>query len=274
MNLLRNPFIEPKAAIMRFRRTLITSVFGALVATASVVVVSIPAQAAAPWCRPWAFVGVPGSGQGIQHNASDPWGPEVSSIRANFVMQRGDANVMKFPVNYPATFDHNMLHAVSTYNDSKDAGVRETKRIMEVVHRECPDARIVLAGFSQGAHVASDVINSAGWAPRAKVHRVALIGSPRYDKRSGASVPVGAGGYWVGQGLFGPHWIWSSETFDAYAEPKTKDVCILDDWACDPGTSPLGAYDSPHNKYTSRLFPGAGSITITRWLGKYWLGGA
>jgi hypothetical protein len=256
----------------RMRKAAYAGLLATLI-SAGLIVAAAPAQAQPSWCRPWAFVGVPGSGQGVQNDPSDPWGRDIGSIRANFLMQRGAANVMNFPINYPATFSHNPLAALDSYNLSKDKGVLETRRVMEYVSAVCPRAYFVLAGYSQGAHVVTEVINSVGFLPRAKVYRVALIGNPRYGRWQSSSVPVDGERQDVGPGLFQP--TLDGNAFDAYAEPKAKDVCIDGDWSCDPlDLHKPWNYDSPHNKYAGHHFPGAGSITITQWLGKYWLGNA
>lgn len=250
------------SAQTRVRRGhLILATLALIISALATLAATPPASAQPSWCRAWAFIGVPGSNQGVQHHPDDPWGPQIASIRSNFVTERGTDNVMKFPIDYPAvigSWDN------IQYGNSVAAGVAETKRVMTYVTETCPDAYIVLAGYSQGADVAGQVINTAGFGPRAKVYRVALIGHPRYNDTSPVSVPVGGSRADVGPGLLG------AKSWDAYALTKVKDVCIEDDIVCD--RFEIGG--DTHSTYTSRLFPGAGAITITQWLGKYWLGNA
>ena len=53
-------------------------------------------------------------------------------------------------IEYPATF--------ADYADSKSAAVDEFRRLIPAFADLCPDTRIVLVGFSQGAHALTDAI--------------------------------------------------------------------------------------------------------------------
>jgi hypothetical protein len=238
------------------------------------------ANASASWCRPWAFVGVPGSNQGEEWSSDNPWGPEVKSIRDNFVLIKGSSKVMDFPIDYPAKVIPTSPDNVWPYSDSLAAGLTEIKRVMNVIVDSCPDARIVLAGYSQGAEIAARITNFSGWAPRARIYRTALIGDPVYNPMNVmTSVPVGGTRDQVSEpAQFYFSWFWGTTVFwDAFAQSRIKDVCIDDDIACDTGDALNGPSlmhpFEAHGQYRSRLFPGQSELTITQWLGKRYLSG-
>jgi cutinase len=85
---------------------------------------------------------------------SDP--PGVGFIGQAFVdalrSQVGGRSVGVYAVNYPATDD---------YSNSASAGANDASAHVQYVAANCPNTRMVLGGFSQGA-VVIDVITSAG----------------------------------------------------------------------------------------------------------------
>lgn len=173
---------------------------------------------------------------------------------------------MKFPIDYPAQIaDWNSWD----YGSSVNAGIAETKRVISYVSEACPNARFVVAGYSQGAEIASRVINDSSFGYRSRIFRVAVVGNPKYNQWSSASVPVGEAG--VGKDDVGGGIALYDMAWDSHAEAKVRDVCIDEDFVCDPSWH---ANESDHYHYTSRIFPGTSTVTITKWLGKWWLGNA
>lgn len=143
--------------------------------------------------------------------------------------QAGDRSVSVYPVNYPASDDFGGgLAFASTVVD----GVRDSMNHVQATAANCPDTRIVLGGFSQGAVVAGFTTAAAVPAgvpadlvpppmpPEVAEHvaAVALLGKPSEDfLRSYGAPPV----------VVGP----------AYAA-KTIEVCAPGDTICSGSGGP------------------------------------
>jgi hypothetical protein len=70
------------------------------------------------------------------------------------IVNASDQTVSRAAVDYPAT--------LTNYADSSAEGVSALTTQLTAQVRECPDQKIVLAGFSQGAHVVLDVLGGGG----------------------------------------------------------------------------------------------------------------
>lgn len=130
--------------------------------------------------------GVGGVGQGF-----------VDAVRA----QAGPRTVGVYPVNYPAgsNFDQREIFAATVIDGVRDAGNR-----IQTMAADCPDTRMILGGFSQGAVVSgfatSDVVPSsvpADVAPRPlppevadNVAAVVLFGTPSGEFLSRYGAPA------------------------------------------------------------------------------------
>lgn len=94
------------------------------------------------------FVGARGSGQ-------DPGiGPQLTDGYERFLgllEPAGDIEVAIYPLDYPA--DGSLTGGSTRYSDSVAVGVRELPVTIEQLGSLCEEARIVLGGYSQGAHV-------------------------------------------------------------------------------------------------------------------------
>jgi cutinase len=144
----------------------------------------------------------------------------VDSLRS----QLGDKSVAVYPVNYPASSDFSDNTAfVGTVVD----GIRDAGAHVQATAAKCPDTRVVLGGFSQGAVVAGFVTAAevpAG-VPAAQVpaplppdvaNHVAAV--TLFGKPSGEFL----GKYGAPTITIGP----------SYA-PKTLDLCAAGDTICD-----------------------------------------
>jgi hypothetical protein len=69
-------------------------------------------------------------------------------------------------VDYPAT--------LGNYNNSVKAGVADMAKKIQATASSCPDTKIVLAGYSQGAQVVGDTIAGAGRNGRPAVNAAAI----------------------------------------------------------------------------------------------------
>ena len=88
------------------------------------------------------FVGARGSGQ------PPGFGPQVDDLYGQFV-EAADADVERVSLDYPA--DQSRFGDSTVYGESVEAGALELP--VALASLECPDAAVVLAGYSQGAHV-------------------------------------------------------------------------------------------------------------------------
>ena len=174
--------------------------------------------------------------------------PGVGGIGQSFVdsvrSQAGAKSVNVYPVNYPASTDF----------PTAIEGIRDAANRIEATAASCPDTKIVLGGFSQGAAVAGFVTSEAvpNGAPAedvpdpmppdvaTHVAAVALFGkpSPQFMEAIG-SPPVEVG--------------------SLYAS-KTIDLCVADDPIC------AGSGDGAnHNLYdVNGMTTQAASFAVSR----------
>lgn len=88
------------------------------------------------------FVGARGSGQ------PPGFGPQVDDLYGQFV-EAADADVERIALDYPAA--QGQFGDSSVYADSVQTGVSALPPVLASL--ECQDAAVVVAGYSQGAHV-------------------------------------------------------------------------------------------------------------------------
>jgi len=118
----------------------LTSILGAVVATGAalpLVLIHVPAAAAAP-CPDVEVV--------FARGTTEP--PGVGGIGQAFVdsmsSQLGGRSVGVYPVNYPASND---------FSNSTPAGSDDMSAHVQAMATNCPNTRMVLGGYSQGAAV-------------------------------------------------------------------------------------------------------------------------
>src|SRR5262249_30326716 len=133
----------------RMTASRIVRIFGALVVTSWALVVSAPVpSASAQPCPDVEAV--------FARGTSEP--PGVGGVGQAFVdalrSQAGDKSVDVYPVNYPASSDFasGMDFAMTVVT-----GIRDAADHIQATAANCPNTRIVLGGFSQGAVVAGFV---------------------------------------------------------------------------------------------------------------------
>lgn len=148
--------------------------------------------------------------------------PGVGGVGQSFVdalrSQVGGRSVSVYPVNYPATND---------FGSSIAAGANDASTHVRSVAANCPNTRMVLGGYSQGAAVV-DVITGQMPADVAdNVAAVAVFGNPS---------PAGS--------LSRRLWAGSLPGIGPLYTGKTIDLCVPGDPICTDGTS-MG----PHVQY-------------------------
>jgi cutinase len=167
--------------------------------------------------------------------------PGVGGIGQAFVdalrSKAGARSVGVYPVNYAASGDFsNNIEIALTFID----GIRDASGHIESTTSDCPNTRIVLGGFSQGAAVAGFVTSAdvpagvpAAFVPPPMppevadhVAAVVLFGKPSNQFLSDAGAPVVT---------IGPLYV-----------PKTIDLCAPGDTICNgaPPAPPTAAHGS------------------------------
>jgi cutinase len=186
-----------------------TRILGAFVATAwalPIALIHLPSAAAAP-CPDVEIVfargtteppGVGGVGQGF-----------VDSLRS----QLGGRSVAVYAVDYPASRD---------FDSSTPAGANDASSHIQSMAADCPNTRMVLGGYSQGAAVID--LSTTAMPPQVADHvaAAALFGGPKSafaDSLSPGPLP----------------------TIGAPYAAKTIDLCVPNDPICSNGTD-MGAH--------------------------------
>jgi cutinase len=176
------------------------------------VTVAIPSAAAEP-CPDVELVFARGTGEAPGVGAIGQ--PFVDSLRA----QSGAKSLGVYAVNYPATADF----ANSIANGANDASDH-----VQSAAANCPNTKVVLGGFSQGASVVDTITQTMPPAIADHVAAVVVFGNPRSayaaSLSGGAPLPV------------------ISPLFAS----KTIDLCVPDDPICAEPFNPLAffAHDS------------------------------
>ncbi len=138
--------------------------------------------------------------------------PGLGNIGQAFVdsltSQVGGRSVDVYPVNYPANDDYHT--SVSNGTDDASAHIQNTVA-------SCPNTKIVLGGYSQGATVIDSATNAMPGSVADHVAAVALFGEPS----SGLSTTL-----WGGQPL---------PTISPLYSSKTINLCEQDDPICTGG---------------------------------------
>jgi cutinase len=138
----------------------------------------------------------------------------VDSLRS----QVGGRNVTVYPVNYPAT---------NNFRSSIPAGASDATAHVQSTASGCPNTRMVLGGYSQGAAVMDVITTQMPPDVANHVAAVAVFGNPKpagsFGRELGASTLPGIGALYTG---------------------KTIDMCMPGDPICTDGTG-MG----PHVQY-------------------------
>ncbi|MDT5329178.1 MAG: cutinase, partial [Mycobacterium sp.] len=129
--------------------------------------------------------------------------PFVDSLRS----QSGGRSVGVYAVDYPATRD---------FDNSTPAGANDASSHIQSMAANCPNTRMVLGGYSQGAAVID--LSTTAMPPQVADHvaAAALFGGPRSafaDTLSPGPLP----------------------TTDPLYAPKTIDLCVPNDPICSNG---------------------------------------
>jgi hypothetical protein len=154
---------------------------------------------AAPNCKDVFFAGARGSGE--KANAWDGFGETVGRMLLKFRSEVGQhATVKADPVSYPAVdiiTPENGWRRGAVYRDSVDSGTKYLHDTLRIYRKRCPDTFYVLTGYSQGAHVVTNVLEKLYVRDpkniRKRIISVALFASPEFapkDSRRNLNFPT------------------------------------------------------------------------------------
>lgn len=202
------------------------------------------ARESAKRCAGVVFIGARASGQRLTE-ANRQMGPEVHAAARNAMSRlSGVLSVRLEGLPYPAV---PTSRGTTAYDTSVRQGSTMLRTRVTGLLRDCPRTRVVLIGFSQGAHVVRHGMSRVS-LPTAQARRVAAIGlladpatnrrsTHRHQVRYGVSAPRR-------NGLVGP-----GRSLPPALAARTIDFCHPDDLVC--------SFDGPD-----------GEIWMAKWAGR------
>lgn len=177
----------------QLRRWVQAGVGAAAAVTVSAVAVVVPAYAAPSATCPLLHIV---SDQGTTESSTNASPTTDSGMLSSVVLpvlgalNKNAALVDRTYVPYPASFGGKPGDRDNeTYQQSVDMGIANTKKVISGIHAQCPTTQIALMGYSQGAHVAHNVLtdigNGTGPIPADLVALGALFSDPVRQKDAG-----------------------------------------------------------------------------------------
>ncbi|EEH48538.1 uncharacterized protein PADG_04617 [Paracoccidioides brasiliensis Pb18] len=154
--------------------------------------------------------------------SEDPGEGRLATVASDIA--KGHENSERVPLDYPAE--------LFPYSLSLHQGIRALKSLLNTTVSECPDSKIVVMGYSQGAHVIGNTL-CGGTITKAidtvigdKVTAIIFMADPRHVPGKPYDVGTATRG-----GLFARP---DSESCDYFA-PRLRAYCDSDDLVCDRG---------------------------------------
>jgi len=225
------------------------------------------AKRATTACPAGIFVGVRGSGEPYDA-ASFGMGATIKSVydAANATIPGG---LVPSGAIYDAIPALPLLGFVTNVDASVELGREFLRGYVAKQVATCPNMRIAIAGFSQGAMVASSFLQTADAATLSHIAAVALIGDPQFDGHASSAdgdydprlngVMVSLAGY-------------PRRTFPAALTGRVISICTAGDVICGYSTKNLKACTTascPHFHYSQ--LPGIPYVSYTN-MGGRWIG--
>jgi hypothetical protein len=192
------------------------------------------------YCHAVKVYGARGSGESYTDSEAG-MGPEMYGLYQKIVQSLPGVDVVGSGVPYPATpfteYESEaitnpglaILDTVNALNASIAQGVDDLFELVDSEAAICPNEKIVLIGYSQGAAVIGDYLNDVGGDGTAFQSVVAAVmwADPRFNPSSQADIKVpDNSGPWDG-GILGTR----AEYPDPFVE-RTQSYCLLADPVC------------------------------------------
>jgi Cutinase len=111
---------------------------------------------------------------GIRGTTEPQGGGIVAGPLASALQDQSDQTVKTFNLVYPASFD---------YQRSKAQGVTALRAELAKTNAACPDTRFVVIGYSQGADVIGDTLQSSNVPAADQIGAVAMFGDPAFNSK-------------------------------------------------------------------------------------------
>lgn len=210
----------------------------------------IPAE-----CPTVEFIGARGSGEGPFE--FDGLGKTVQDAKNSLAAQGVSMKVTSLP--YPAVkVAFTEAEYPSDYSNSVKAGIELLSGYITQLHVACPNTKVILAGYSQGAHVVGDVVTLLPLTIQNQIAGIVLFGDPLFNPTQ-TQVDKGTYENWRG--------IWSAEygpgglpprQFQENLVSKASSYCLKGDFVCNFDTFLVNAgkckadeANCPHGLYAS-----------------------
>jgi hypothetical protein len=162
---------------------------------------------------------------GIRGTTEPQGGGIVAGPLASALQKQLDQTVKTFNLVYPASFD---------YQRSKAQGVTALRAELSKTSAACPDTEFVLIGYSQGADVIGDTLQS-GTVPAAdQIGAVAMFGDPAFNSKEE---------FVVGSFRAGTNGVFPRRTgaLDEFSD-RIVSFCNSDDTFCQRGANGTGHF--------------------------------
>lgn len=253
----------PKSSGSAQRLRQLMGTMGAVVATAATVLfVSAPAAAisGSTRCGFTTLVALRGSdeaagggsGNGGRTYASGGWGATLGEL-VGYANREPSVPIYTEAINYPAVIINWSKPLDQNYNNSVNIGMTNLRNEIENLASTCPSTNIVLAGYSQGAHVITRVLSGATAAAfpttplsvnaRTHIKAVVLFGNPTFTPNE----PYNWNGSGSGRGIFAdpagsltPYrtlaWLAPAYSTKGYL-PIVRSYCVAGDMFCQSNAS-------------------------------------
>ncbi|KAJ2933168.1 hypothetical protein H1R20_g3904, partial [Candolleomyces eurysporus] len=190
--------------------------------------------------------------------STEPSGPGIIGALVTQVQQQSSQTVSTSSVDYPAT--------LTNYASSSAQGTAATKTLLTNQVNRCPNQKIVLVGYSQGAHIVGDAVAGGGGGllgartdpvPASisnKVVAIVQMGDPRRTKRAPYNLGTATG--LLREGMF-PRL--ASQEYSTTLQPRIQNYCDFGDTFCDSGLD-----TAVHLTYLSRYQTPAANFILTQ----------
>jgi pimeloyl-ACP methyl ester carboxylesterase len=200
-----------------------------------------------------------GSSNGGRTYASGGWGATLGEL-VGYANREPSVPIYTEAIAYPAVIVNWANPVDQNYVNSVNAGMANLRNEIEDLAARCPSTNIVLAGYSQGAHVVTRVLSSAAAAAypttplsanaRAHIKAVVLFGSPAFTPNE----PYNWSGSGGGRGLFAdpagslaPYrtltWLAPAYSAKGYM-PIVRSYCLPGDMFCQGNANGLAIHGS------------------------------